>query len=241
MLSEHLFVTGSEQRVFIREGVCTMSMDSAETYRILDDRVLGPVLSDASLPSVNGHFRIRIFLDSSSGLEHAAVYCQDDLSHPPLVRVHSECLTGDVFGSLRCDCGAQLRTSLESIREHGHGAVLYLRQEGRGIGLHAKIQAYALQDQGHDTLDANLLLGLPADAREFGITLPILESLDMTRIIMLTNNPHKVSALEKGGIEILERRDLVVGVNDHNREYISTKLDRMGHVFDADIISSTEP
>ncbi len=214
-------------------------MDSAETYQILDDRVLGTVHSDASLPTAKGDFRIRTFLDPSSGSEHAAVYCQDDRSHPPIVRVHSECLTGDVFASLRCDCGAQLQTSLESIREHGHGAVLYLRQEGRGIGLHAKIQAYALQDQGHDTLDANLLLGLPGDARDFGITRSILESLEMTRIILLTNNPHKVSALEKGGIEIVERRDLVVGVNEHNRQYLSTKLDRMGHVFDANSISDT--
>ncbi|HJN55640.1 MAG TPA: GTP cyclohydrolase II [Candidatus Poseidoniales archaeon] len=216
-------------------------MDSSQTYQILDDRVLGPVLSDASLPSESGQFRIRIFLDSSSGSEHAAVYCQDDTSCPPLVRVHSECLTGDVFGSLRCDCGAQLRASMEAIREHGHGAILYLRQEGRGIGLHAKIQAYALQEQGHDTLDANLLLGLPGDAREFGISQPILESLEMTSIVLLTNNPLKVSALENEGIEVLERRDLVVGVNDHNREYLATKLERMGHVFDADTITNSEP
>ena len=105
--------------------------------------------------------------------------------------------------------------------------------------MHAKIQAYALQDQGHDTLDANLLLGLPGDARDFGITRSILESLEMTQLILLTNNPHKVSALEKGGIEVLERRDLVVGVNEHNREYLSTKLDRMGHVFDVNSITDT--
>ncbi len=215
-------------------------MDSTESYQVLDDRVLGPVLSDASLPTAEGQFRIRIFVDSSSGSEHAVVYCQDDTTRTPLVRIHSECLTGDVFGSLRCDCGSQLKSSMEAIRKQGHGAVLYLRQEGRGIGLHAKIQAYALQDQGHDTLDANLLLGLPGDARDFGISHMILESLDMTSIILLTNNPLKVSALEESGIEITERRNLVVGVNEHNREYLVTKLERMGHIFDANIITNLE-
>ena len=199
------------------------------------------IAADARLPTERGEFRIRVFNDSETGMEHVALTLGEmGGPDPVLIRVHSECLTGDAFGSLRCDCGPQLDAAMSLIQEVGWGCILYLRQEGRGIGLHAKIQAYALQDQGHDTLDANLLLGLPGDARDFGISHMILESLDMTSIILLTNNPLKVSALEESSIEITERRNLVVGVNEHNREYLVTKLERMGHIFDANLITNLE-
>ena len=153
---------------------------------------------------------------------------------PVLVRVHSECLTGDAFGSLRCDCGPQLDSALKQISERGWGALIYLRQEGRGIGLHAKIQAYHLQDRGADTLEANLKLGLPGDARNYDIAAQILQSIGVTRISLLSNNPHKVQQLEDHGINVEERIELLVGIGEDNREYLKTKLERMGHEIDED-------
>ncbi len=148
---------------------------------------------------------------------------------PVLLRVHSECLTGDVFRSERCDCGPQLNSALETIVEKGWGVLLYLRQEGRGIGLHAKIQAYHLQDEGADTLDANLMLGLPADNRDYSIAAEMLKELDVKDVNLLTNNPEKVKQLQSYGINVVERTSLIVGVNDTNRAYLSTKGKRMGH------------
>jgi GTP cyclohydrolase II len=148
---------------------------------------------------------------------------------PVLVRVHSECLTGDVFGSTRCDCGPQLQAALDAIVAKGWGTLLYLRQEGRGIGLHAKIQAYHLQDEGADTLDANLMLGLPADGRDYAIAAEMLQSLKVNDVELLTNNPLKVEQLENHGINVVARTPLIVGVTDNNRAYLSTKGERMGH------------
>jgi GTP cyclohydrolase II len=148
---------------------------------------------------------------------------------PVLVRMHSECLTGDVFGSMRCDCGAQLNAAMDMVRERGWGALLYLRQEGRGIGLHAKIQAYHLQDEGADTLDANLLLGYPADARNYRIAAEMLEAMGINRVCLITNNPDKVEQLSSLGVDVVERISLVVGVGDENRGYLETKALRMGH------------
>jgi GTP cyclohydrolase II len=138
-------------------------------------------------------------------------------------------LTGDVFRSLRCDCGPQLDGALEQIARKGWGVVLYLRQEGRGIGLHAKIQAYHLQDKGADTLDANLMLGLPADARDYRIASTMLNSLGVAKVCLLSNNPDKVSQLESHGIIVHERMPLLVGVGVDNRDYLQTKADKMGH------------
>ena len=148
---------------------------------------------------------------------------------PVLVRVHSECLTGDALGSLRCDCGPQLETALQRIHEVGWGCLVYLRQEGRGIGLHAKIQAYNLQDRGADTLDANLLLGHPADARDYRIAEKILVAVGVESVCLLTNNPDKVIQLQNLGVDVVERMPLVAGVSEDNREYLSTKVERMGH------------
>jgi GTP cyclohydrolase II len=190
--------------------------------------------ADARLPTSHGDFRIRVFHEES-GLDHVALTLGDmEGPDPVLVRVHSECLTGDAFGSLRCDCGPQLDSALRQISERGWGALIYLRQEGRGIGLHAKIQAYHLQDQGADTLDANLKLGLPGDARNYDIAAQILQSIGVTRICLLSNNPDKVEQLQKHGINVEERMPLLAGIGDDNREYLKTKLERMGHEIDKD-------
>ena len=156
-----------------------------------------------------------------------------------MIRVHSECLTGDAFGSLRCDCGPQLQAALLAISERGWGCLLYLRQEGRGIGLHAKIQAYHLQDQGADTLDANLMLGLPGDNRDYKIGASMLEALNIPRVELLSNNPDKAEQLIAYGIDVVARSSLVVGVGEENRSYLETKVERMGHKINQDELRST--
>ena len=191
------------------------------------------VPADARLPTSYGDFRIRVFHEASTGLDHVALTLGDMSGPDPvLVRVHSECLTGDAFSSLRCDCGAQLAAAMKQIQDVGWGCIVYLRQEGRGIGLHAKIQAYNLQDQGADTLDANLMLGHPADARDYGIASEILAAIGIESVGLLTNNPDKVLQLAGNGANIVERMPLVVGVGDQNIEYLTTKIDRMGHDID---------
>ena len=159
---------------------------------------------------------------------------------PVLVRVHSECLTGDAFGSLRCDCGAQLDAAMRQIHDIGWGCIIYLRQEGRGIGLHAKIQAYNLQDHGADTLDANLLLGHTADARDDGIASKILSTIEIKSVCLLTNNPDKIVQLVQNGINIVERMPLVVGVREQNLQYLTTKIDRMGHEIEDEHLTGHE-
>ncbi|MCS5532209.1 MAG: GTP cyclohydrolase II, partial [Candidatus Poseidoniales archaeon] len=188
------------------------------------------VPADARLPTIHGEFRIRVFHDEETGFDHVALTL-GDMNGPDsvLVRLHSECLTGDAFSSERCDCGPQLDAALKTIQEHGWGCLLYLRQEGRGIGLHAKIQAYNLQDQGVDTLDANLMLGHPVDARDYRIAADMLRAVGITDVCLLTNNPDKVSSLQDLRIIVSERMPLIVGVGDDNRSYLETKARRMGH------------
>lgn len=161
--------------------------------------------------------------------EHVAVILGTPNDDPPLVRIHSECLTGDALGSLKCDCGPQLAAALEAIAGSGWGILLYLRQEGRGIGLINKLRAYALQDQGFDTVDANVRLGFQDDERDFTVAARMLAKLPRTRVRLLTNNPRKVAALEAQGIDVVERVPLKVGANAHNRRYLDTKRDRSGH------------
>jgi len=195
------------------------------------------VPSVATLPTPYGAFRIEVVTDEG-GLEHVALSMGDLRGPDPvLVRVHSECLTGDAFGSLRCDCGPQLNAALAAVADRGWGCVLYLRQEGRGIGLHAKIQAYHLQDQGADTLDANLMLGHPADARDYTVAATMLNSLGAGQVSLLTNNPDKVEQLRSYGIDVVERIPLVVGIGDDNRQYLKTKAERMGHQLEGDDLS----
>lgn len=188
------------------------------------------VPSEAKLPTEYGEFLIRVFHEESTGLDHVALTLGDmNGPDPVLIRVHSECLTGDAFGSLRCDCGPQLQAALLAISERGWGCLLYLRQEGRGIGLHAKIQAYHLQDQGADTLDANLMLGLPIDGRDYSIASIMLSVLGISEVSLLTNNPNKVEQLRSHQINVIEMVPLIVGVGEHNRDYLQTKGQRMGH------------
>ena len=200
---------------------------------------LGEVPADAQLPTEHGDFRIRVFHEEETGLDHVALLLGDMTGPDPvLVRVHSECLTGDAFSSLRCDCGPQLEAAMRLIQEVGWGCLVYLRQEGRGIGLHAKIQAYNLQDRGADTLEANLLLGHPADARDYGIASEILGSVGVENVNLMTNNPDKVDQLSEYGINVVERMPLVAGVGDENVDYLSTKAKRMGHKISEESLGS---
>ena len=186
--------------------------------------------SEADLPTEWGHFRIIPFRQISNGLEHVAIIkgtWEED--EPVLVRMHSSCATGDIFGSQRCDCGTQLHRSMQMIEEAGKGAVIYLMQEGRGIGLMNKIAAYVLQEQGDDTVDANLHLGFKADERDYGVGAQILRSLGLSKIRLITNNPVKRVGLEGYGLEIVENVPIVVEPNQYNKRYLETKRVRMGH------------
>ncbi|GGB23398.1 GTP cyclohydrolase-2 [Sphingomonas metalli] len=169
------------------------------------------------------------FRSPDSADEHVALLIGQPDGRPPLVRLHSECLTGDVLGSLKCDCGPQLRAAIAAIRAHGWGILLYLRQEGRGIGLVNKLRAYRLQDQGYDTVDANTRLGFAVDAREFGVAARMLALLGQRQVRLLTNNPAKVAGLEAAGIAVAERVPHRLPANPHNERYLATKRDRTGH------------
>ncbi|HLZ31484.1 MAG TPA: GTP cyclohydrolase II [Chloroflexota bacterium] len=189
------------------------------------------LLAQAALPTRSGTFNVAVFaVDDMPGEVLALMRGPLHGRVTPLVRLHSECLTGDVLGSLRCDCGQQLSTALGLIATAGSGVLLYLPQEGRGIGLANKIRAYALQDQGLDTVDANLALGLPVDRREYASAAAILVELGLRQVRLLTNNPAKHAALEKHGIRVVERVPLTVPPNPANRQYLRTKADRMGHL-----------
>jgi 3,4-dihydroxy 2-butanone 4-phosphate synthase/GTP cyclohydrolase II len=189
-------------------------------------------LSDTTLPTRHGDYRAIAYEDVINHDQHVALVVGDPTGDEPvLVRMHSECLTGDVFGSLRCDCGEQLDRAMDLIAAQGRGVVVYLRgHEGRGIGLHNKFLAYQLQDLGLDTVEANEKLGFPPDLRHYGIGAQILVDLGVKRMRLLTNNLQKVAALEGYGIEEVERIPLVVEPNDHNRRYLATKREKMGHL-----------
>jgi GTP cyclohydrolase II len=171
------------------------------------------------------------FRSPESADEHVALLIGQPNGQPPLVRLHSECLTGDVLGSLKCDCGPQLHAAIRAIAASGWGILLYLRQEGRGIGLVNKLRAYALQDQGFDTVDANIRLGFAVDARDFGVAARMLVLLGQDRVRLLTNNPAKVAGLEAAGIAVVERVPHALPANPHNARYLQTKRDRTGHQF----------
>lgn len=198
-------------------------------------------ISQAKLPTKHGLFDIHVF-ENEQKQEHVLLSVGLPCHDPniiPIIRIHSECLTGDAFSSLKCDCGEQLNTTMKMLQEYGCGAILYLRQEGRGIGLVNKIRAYALQDQGHDTLEANLLLGLPADARTYEMCKPMLEHIGITKLKILTNNPNKLDYLTDLGFDIVERVPLLVGVNHFNQDYLSVKQQKMGHLIDQNTLFSS--
>jgi GTP cyclohydrolase II len=201
---------------------------------------LRPVAS-ADFPTRWGNFRIYGFRGGLRGEigtsqqprdEDAVALVMGDIhSAPPLVRIHSQCLTGDVFGSLRCDCRQQLELALSMIAEQGAGILIYEQQEGRGIGLMPKLQAYELQDQGLDTVEANESLGFKADHREFALPAEILKALGVASVRLLSNNPHKVAALEKGGIVVAERVPCEIAPSEHSEDYLKTKKEKLGHLF----------
>lgn len=183
------------------------------------------------LPTPWAVFRLHGFVDSGSGSEHLALTLGDVSDGTPvLARVHSECLTGDALFSVRCDCGAQLEEALERIAAHGRGVVLYLRQEGRGIGLINKIRAYQLQDHGADTVEANEALGFAADMRRYDICRPMLDQLGVSVVRLMTNNPWKVEALEEAAIRVTERIAITVGQTSSNHRYLATKRTKLGHL-----------
>ena len=213
-----------------RHGLRLCSVERLIAYRRAHETLVERVES-VDLPTAYGHFRLTMFRGKVDGLEHLALTMGDlAAGEPPLVRVHSECLTGDVFASARCDCGWQLHEAMRRIAAEGRGCLLYMRQEGRGIGLANKLHAYRLQEQGCDTVEANVRLGFPPDLRDYGTGAQILAALGIRRLRLMTNNPQKVVGLGGHGLEIAERVPLVAHAGPYNAHYLETKRARMGHL-----------
>ena len=211
-------------------GLKMTAVSEIVKYRYTHDRLIH-LEREINMPTDAGPFRLKLYSSIVDNKDHLALICGDAGSgKSPLVRVHSECLTGDVFHSMRCDCGAQLHAAMHAIQDHGYGAIIYMRQEGRGIGLAKKLHAYELQEKGMDTVEANEHLGFDADLRDYGIGAQILYDLEMKRVNLLTNNPAKITGLDKYGIEVNERVPLVLPPQEHNAFYMTTKRDKMGHI-----------
>ncbi len=207
-----------------------MTIADLIAYRRRFDKLVEPV-EDVDLPTAHGHFRLRMYRSRITGLEHLALI-KGDVSdgEPVLVRVHSECFTGDVLGSERCDCGPQLHKAMETIEREGRGAILYMRQEGRGIGLANKLHAYRKQEEGLDTVEANVALGFAPDLRDYGEGAQMLVDMGIRRIRLMTNNPCKIKGLDGYGIEIVKREPIVIKPNEYDRRYLETKKAKMGHI-----------
>ncbi|WP_080125750.1 bifunctional 3,4-dihydroxy-2-butanone-4-phosphate synthase/GTP cyclohydrolase II [Chlamydia suis] len=224
-----------------QQGLTVITVDDLITYRLTFDSLVSHI-SSARLPTKYGEFSIHVYESVIDGTQHFAlvkgnIHAQEAVP----VRVHSECLTGDILGSCRCDCGAQLDMAIRYIAEQGLGVVVYLRgQEGRGIGFGHKIRAYALQDLGYDTVDANLQLGFPIDAREYGMAAQILKDLQLTSVRLITHNPKKFFGLQRLGIQILDRIILPVSISAENEGYLRTKKERMGHWLDLPSFDESE-
>ena len=190
------------------------------------------LMTCARVPTAHGEFQLCLFSNSQDDKEHLALVHGDvDSQEDVYVRLHSECFTGDVLGSERCDCGQQLDTAMKKIGEQGRGVIVYLRQEGRGIGLLDKLRAYNLQDEGYDTVEANLLLGHHPDERDYSVAAVILNHLNLLSVRVLTNNPEKIKALQKSGINVTDRVPIPVKVTKDNADYLETKRQRMNHLF----------
>ena len=213
-----------------RFGLKIISVADLITYRRRHERLVHRVVQ-AKLPTKYGEFSIIAYKSDIDPDEHLALVMGDiSTEEPVLVRVHSECLTGDVFGSLRCDCGEQISLAMQAIAEERRGVFLYMRQEGRGIGFHNKIRDYALQDKGLDTVEANLSLGFDPDLRDYGIGAQILADLELHQIRLLTNNPKKVVGLEGYGLKVTETIPIIASPNPHNLQYLATKQKKLGHI-----------
>jgi 3,4-dihydroxy 2-butanone 4-phosphate synthase/GTP cyclohydrolase II len=213
-------------------GIKIITVADLIAYRRRHEKLVHRV-AEAKLPTPYGEFSAIAYKSDIDPDEHLALVMGDISSgEPVLVRVHSECLTGDVFGSLRCDCGEQVGLAMESIAKEGRGVFLYMRQEGRGIGFHNKMRAYALQDKGLDTVEANLSLGFPSDLRDYGIGAQILADLGLHKIRLLTNNPKKVIGLEGYGLKVVETLPIITTPNPYNRDYLETKKKKLGHLLD---------
>ncbi len=217
--------------VFAKEhNLKIISVADLIAYRFRHETLVQRV-AEAKLPTPYGEFTVIAYKSQTDPDEHLAMVMGDVATDEPvLVRVHSQCLTGDVFGSLRCDCGEQVRMAMKKVAEEGRGVILYMRQEGRGIGIHNKIKAYALQDQGMDTVEANLSLGFKADHRTYGTGAQILVDLGIRNMRLMTNNPKKMSGLESYGLKITEQLPLTTTPNVYNRRYLQTKQKKMGHL-----------
>ena len=210
-------------------GMKLISIADLVAYRIKQESLVD-IGEEVDMPTKYGHFRLIPFRQKSNGLEHVALIKGDISGDEPVrVRVHSSCMTGDIFGSFRCECGDQLKLAMQRIEQEGRGAIIYLNQEGRGIGLMNKMKAYKLQEEGMDTVDANLCLGFKADERDYGVGANILHKLGITKMRLMSNNPIKRVGLEGYGIEVVENVPLEVQPNEYNRNYMSTKKNRMGH------------
>lgn len=213
-----------------RHGLKILTVRDLIRHRLRNDRLIRRE-GQTRLPTVHGEFTAIVYENILDGSDCVALVkgVVDD-GEPVLVRMHSECLTGEVFGSLRCDCGEQLRAAMKAVEQEGRGVIVYIRQEGRGIGLTNKIKAYALQDQGRDTVEANELLGFPPDPRDYGIGAQILADLGLRQIRLLTNNPQKRAGLEGYGLQVVERVPIEVPPNSENYGYLKTKRHRLGHL-----------
>ena len=212
-----------------REGLNIITIKDLIAYRLKEESLVERG-EEVSMPTDHGNFRLIPFRQKSDGKEHIVLFKGDwQPGEPVLVRVHSSCMTGDIFGSQRCDCGAQLHRSMELIEKEGKGVVLYLNQEGRGIGLMAKMAAYKLQEEGYDTVDANVHLGYDPDERDYGVGAQILRSLGITKIRLITNNPVKRVGLEAYGLEIVENVPMEITPTPYNERYLRTKKERMSH------------
>ena len=219
-------------------GFKIISVTDLIAYRSRHEKLVHRV-AEAKLPTKFGEFTAIAYKSDVDPAEHIALVMGDVSSDQPvLVRVHSECATGDIFGSLRCDCGEQLAMALKMIAKEGRGVLIYMRQEGRGIGFHNKIKAYALQDQGMDTVEANVSLGFAPDLRDYGVGAQIMTDLGIHEIRLMTNNPKKVISLEGHGLKVVQTVPIVVKPNPHNRRYLETKQKKMGHMLD--IVKTTE-